>query len=305
MSKKIFAICLMTVMALSLLCACGSKSDTINTVDTTEETTVAEGTDAKESENGLSGTYYYTYEEEMEGYTSVVTNYVILNEDGTGKFKAQDTIDVTWTADGIDGYATTVEENGDLTIDGITYTKLSGKCVQPNKYELDPENLEDGTYPCAFEVESQDIAGTGMLKNVRIYTEDTYDIADVGTLETGDAITVRGDLYVIESISDENGFVTINGGIEAGGTELRAFDEDNCYRYAGMDGYSSYTYHFMKDFTISEDVVLTDNYDPTEVKTYGYDNLTDAFEHPSFFEVNTSIRLENGKIVEINRIYIP
>ena len=339
--KNISSLC-SAVVALSLaavLAGCGNQSAASGSAadaESAEEVSESEAVvqddaeasaedeaaaDAKEeaAEASLSaGTYYMITEEQIEDYTVTNTSYLILNEDGTGKWCGQDLVDITWDDTAINtassAYSVKTDESGNLiVIDEAApeiesvYTRLEGKLVMPAQYDITPEHIEDGIYPCAFSAADQsfDDAQDKELKNVEIYTVQTYDIVDMNQLAAGDAIITGTEMTVVTDVSDENGFITVNGGIENGGKEYRAMDEDNCYVFAGMDDYPSYTYYFTGDFPISEDVVFTDSSDLTATAEYHYDDLKDGMATDYFFNGNTSIQLENGAIIAISRVYVP
>ena len=302
-----------------------SSSDTDESAE--EDQSVAETAEdneasdeaAEKTEAAVSaGVYYMQTEEQIEDYTVTNTSYVILNEDGTGKWCVQDLVDITWNDSEIKAdpavYSVQADEKGNLTIVDEAapeienvYTRLEGKLVMPAQYDITPGHIEDGIYPCAFSAADQSFEGgqDETLKNVEIFTVQTYDIVDMHQLAAGDAIITGTEMTVVTDVSDENGFITVNGGNENGGKEYRAMDEDNCYIYAGMDDYPSYTYYFTGDFPISEDVVFTDSSDLSAEAEYHYADLKDGMTKDYFFNGNTTIQLENGTVIAINRIYVP
>lgn len=294
--------------------------ETINEVaeetgnETAEEIEDAAGdTEAEKGEVKAleAGVYYEKLKEEMEGEYYYATYYVILNEDGTGAWSAQDYIELTWTENSINVYDNEYKAeiiDGVLKIygDGVEYDfdTLDGKLVKPEAVAVAEDAIEDGIYPVyinSFEGTNEKVA------QVDIYTENWYDLVDIARLEKGDAIIVDYRFYVIETIENQDNRIIINGGDEEGGTELINPEDTNGYRYFGMDDISSYAYQCMATLPISEDVVLYDSvYTPASVTEYGYDNLEEAYKIDNYFSVyNTTVTIENGVIVEITRKFIP
>lgn len=178
------------------------------------------------------------------------------------------------------------------------------KTVAPNPIEIDLEAPEDGIYSAAFT--AADLTGT-TLSNVHLYTADTYDIVDISTLEVGDTITIDGEDVEIKSIERDD-LVHINGGLEEGGWDLKAQDESNCFVVFGLDDACTYTDHGAATLEVSEDVVFSDNALMEDRTTTGIEDVTAAIaegEAYGYDMYNTTLRVEDGKIVEINRIYVP
>lgn len=182
------------------------------------------------------------------------------------------------------------------------------KYVAPNPVEIDIEAVEDGIYPAAFSAEDLTVAEDVVtLGNVHLFAKDTYDIVDIAQLEVGDSIWIDGEDVAIKSI-ERGEFVLINGGIENGGWNLLARDEDNCYVVWDLDDATTYTELGAVDLEVGENVVYTDTADLENTVEAGIEDLADliaAGEEWGYHQYNTTIRIEEGKIVEINRHYIP
>ena len=186
-----------------------------------------------------------------------------------------------------------------------------GNVVKPQESEV-PESLTEGIYHISIDtsdITSLSETNAGLELNCEVYTEDTYDIVDVHNLAVGDSIVVCGNYYTIETIeTNDRGVVVINGGIENNGTELTPFDEDNCYRYVGMDDIGSYTDWGKRMVDVSDNVVLTDNSDPQKTVEVKGKDVVDYVMSSSigWNQYNTTIRVDNiGQVVEITRSYRP
>ena len=62
------------------------------------------------------------------------------------------------------------------------------------QFSFDPN---EGTYPAAF---NRDEIKDGNLYNVKLYTEDNYDIVDVSRMAVGDTFEAEGKTITIETI---------------------------------------------------------------------------------------------------------
>lgn len=180
-----------------------------------------------------------------------------------------------------------------------------GKLIMPMAEDIDPENLADGTYPAAFEVACL----TGGALKCDIYTVDNYDIVDINTLEEGDTIVAGGEPIEITKL-DRDEDIIINGGLEEDGIVLRAYEEDNCWRVAGFDDYPTWTYQGEAELKLAENAVLTDGWDIEKdpVTVEGADAIEEylgSVEYADFDVTNTTIRVENGEVVEIIRVFTP
>lgn len=333
--KKRLLIVLGLIMLAGTLVACGKKEQAsaepevtelediepvVTEPEATEEEDETSNVDDLGSSFGLKdfeGFYFHTYTENMDGYDVTYTYGYQFNGDGTGTFYAQDTVDITWNETEIhfDGYAYNYDmEPGKLTVhaDDFDYEfeKAEGKVIKPNPYSVDVNNVPDGIYPASFI--SDDISDTdGKYKvSATIFTEDTYDIVDIGTMAEGDVLVVDGRLYVVNSINKLNsGLMDINGGIEEGGTSLISMEDSNCYVYSGFNDIRTYTNHGKADLELSNELKLTDNGDPAESKEYSgteaIEQLKEIAKDYYISEHNLRIQIENGVVTEVNRYFMP
>ena len=331
MMKKnsILCVAVASVISIGMLSACGKTADTeqkhrdveaiedsSETIDAAENTTESGEDITEETSFGLQdfeGFYSRTETEEMEGFEITTTYGYQFNGDGTGTCYGQDVVDITWNETEIhfaDYTAPFVMEPGKLTVDGIEYEKIGGKLITPNPYEFDEDNIENGNYN--IYLDENGILETDGKYTLRaeIYTEDTYDIVDIGTMAEGDVIYINGGLVPVNTIGQNDfGTIEINGGIENGGSALRPIDESNCYVYAGMDMEVSFTRRGIVDIGVIDDVKLFDNRDPFEEKEYAGSDAIAALkeivkEYPLIC-YDGLITVENGEIVEIRRMYRP
>ena len=181
------------------------------------------------------------------------------------------------------------------------------------QFAFDPN---EGTYPAAFDrAEVKD----GNLYNVKLYTEDIYDIVDVSKMAVGDTFEAEGNTITIESIDkDELGNIKINGGFEEdGGYTLTTEEDTNGWMTTGYNDFGTYTERGTCNLVLAENVTFTDGYflDAAALEAgqkpliiTGIEAVTKAImesENNSFNEHNTELVIENGKVVDIARCYNP
>jgi hypothetical protein len=170
------------------------------------------------------------------------------------------------------------------------------------------ENLTDAILSVSFEEGDVYLDDTGKLQmNVRIYTCDQYDLVDMALLQAGDVlVTHDGEVAVNHVDRKDDGMISINGGLEAGGLDLMT---DECGVYYAVDANAAKVWYEigMATIRVSVDFMGYDNADPEqgEVILYPGDFLIGAVENYDFTPHNTTIRVEGGQIIEMNRSYTP
>ena len=183
------------------------------------------------------------------------------------------------------------------------------KIVKPIDIQIDLANISDSMLTAAFDKESicDDENGNKVL-TVMVYDYEKYDLVDISELKEGDVLFIRGEEVTVESIEEDNGgIININGGLENGGYWLKTDDSGIYYEIMENDHKK---YFAMEEITlpISEDFVLIDNSDLDNPELeYTLDDLLsdeNIFLY-GFNELNTVIRVADGKLVEVTRIFIP
>ena len=149
-----------------------------------------------------------------------------------------------------------------------------------------------------------------------VYSYDAYEKADIDSLKEGDVIQThdQGDTTVTEiTVSSierdtENGYVTINGGVEEGGLEL-CTDHD-VYRTLTFDDYPVYYKVGELTLPLADDVSVSDtSADPqavaviTEGKAAVEEMLNETLDNWTC--LNTTVFTESGPVSGINRIWVP
>ena len=181
--------------------------------------------------------------------------------------------------------------------------------VSPLPASIDLDHLEDCTVAVSFDQGDAFVDDTGAMQlHVKVYTYDLYDMVDISTLKAGDHITIcRQDVKVSSLERTENGVVVINGGLENGGYELGT--DDNTVFYAdGFDDMKQYYELGEVTLPVSPDFEFVDSSDLEKGPRTYYpgDFLTDnAGIEYHFIPNNTTITIQNGYVVGMQRIFNP
>ena len=183
------------------------------------------------------------------------------------------------------------------------------KTVGPIVREINVNSLEDGIYPVAFNRGDVMKGASGIYMNaVHIFTEDMYDIAQLEALNIGDSIVVNGETVQVSSI-EYGDRILINGGMLQGGVDLDPIEEGNSWRFCGDDDISAYTEVGVTTLEVDPSATYIDtsniNADPVKADYEGIVDAMMASEDETFDQYNTTVRIENGKVVEINRVFRP
>ena len=169
-------------------------------------------------------------------------------------------------------------------------------------------NLTDGIFAVSLEEDGAYVDDTGKMQmDVKIYNYDKYDMVDISGLKVGDTIvTHAGEVEITSLEQKDDGSICINDGLEAGGFDLFS-DESGIYYEVGFNDAKNWYEVGEATLRVSVDFKGYDNADPDkgEVIIYPGDFLTEGVVSYDFTPYNTTIRLEEGQIVEMNRVYVP
>ena len=142
---------------------------------------------------------------------------------------------------------------------------------------------------------------------LQIYSYDKYDMVDIASLKVGD-ILVRhyGEIEVFSVEEKGSGRICINGGIENDGFNL-ATDDSGIFYEIGFNDIKNWYQVGKATLRVSADFLGLDraDLDLGEVAIHAEDFLTGAVTNYDFTPYNTTVRVENGQIVELNRAYMP
>ena len=180
--------------------------------------------------------------------------------------------------------------------------------VSPLPTYIDMDNLDNCTLAVSLEQGDAYVDNTGAMQmNVTVYDYDLYDMVDIATLKEGDTIIIRGEEVKVTSLERTAMGLLINGGLDENGYELRT-DETTVWYETGYSDVKSYYEVGKATIRVSADMNFYDNsdLDKGEVVYYPGDFLTDkAGIIYHFIPHNTRIVIEDGKIIEMYRNYMP
>ena len=152
-----------------------------------------------------------------------------------------------------------------------------------------------------------------------VYGYDSYLPEDIDALQEGSVLRIhdQGDTTVtkltVTSIDRDadNGYVTINGGIEEGGIDL--CKEEDHYRTLTWDDFPAYyEVGVVKQLVMADDIELSDGAadfgaDPVMVK--GDRAVCDAMSSEEdvygWNAGNTTVTIQNGEMTHVDRIWVP
>ena len=170
------------------------------------------------------------------------------------------------------------------------------------------ENLTDAILSVSLEEGGAYVDDSGIMQmNLKIYSYDKYDMVDIANLKVGDIIvTHSGEVEIASIETSETGTVYINGGLENGGFDL-VTDECGIYFETGFDDAKNWYEVGEATIRVSTDFIGTDNIDPYagEVILYPGSFLVGEVTNYDFTPFNTTVRVEEGQIVELVRIANP
>lgn len=170
------------------------------------------------------------------------------------------------------------------------------------------ENMTDAVLSVSFNEGDAYVDDNGRMQmDLKIYTYDRYDMVDIANLKVGDTLVrYSGDVSVLSIERNEHGTIYINGGLDNGGFDLVT---DDCGTFFEMGYSDTKSWYPVGEATIrvSVDFEGIDRADPDqgEVILYPGDFLIGAVTNYDFTPYNTTVRVENGQIVELTRAYTP
>ena len=147
-----------------------------------------------------------------------------------------------------------------------------------------------------------------MKLRMQIYSYEKFDLVDISDLKAGDTIILSGEEILVKFVErNDYGTVLINGGLDEGGFDL-ATDDSGIYFVHGYSDVKALMPVADAEFVVSETFVFHDSAN-LELDTVVYDaeDLVNGVPESIFGyqPQNTTVRIENGQVVEMNRIYTP
>ena len=170
------------------------------------------------------------------------------------------------------------------------------------------ENLSDAILSISLDEGDAYVDDSGRMQmDLKIYTYDKYDMVDIANSTVGDTVVRHfGEVKVVSKEQNEAGTIFINGGLENGGLDL-VTDDCGIFYETGFNDVKNWYEIGEATIRVSVDFKGYDNADleQGEVIIYPGDFLIGAVTNYDFTPYNTTIRVEDGQIVEMNRVFIP
>ena len=192
--------------------------------------------------------------------------------------------------------------------DGKIDSKTDGK-IKPLPDALDLNSLTSGTVAASFDASSlKEVDGQLQLSFV-VYNYEKFDAADISGLKAGDVLVVSGREMTVASVQASDGYVTVNGGEEAGGVLFSLDASSNTYYVMGMDDSKTYYEKGQLTFPVADTCVLTDDADFEHPgQTTPASDLPKLLAQDDIYGFNpqsTTVTLKNSQITAIYRGFLP
>ena len=194
-----------------------------------------------------------------------------------------------------------------LQITAVKETAVPAAVINPLP-DTTMMDLEDAILAVSLEEGDAYVDDIGIMQmDVKIYSYDKYDMVDIANLKVGDILATHAGSVEVNALEHTDfGTVRINGGLEANGLELDTGDQGVYYECGFNDAKNWYmvgeaTIRVSADFVGYD----TSDLDMGEVVFYPGSFLVGEVTNYNFTPHNTTIRIAQGQIVELQRRYTP
>lgn len=224
-------------------------------------------------------------------------------ESSAAETKAQESSSVQVTTGA--GIASTEASSAEVS----DQTGNSGaKRIVPLPETLSVDNLKDCTIEASFDNTDIFMDGGALTINLTVYDYEKFDMVDISQMKEGDTLVIDGKEMQVNSLEEfGNGVISVNGGLEEGGCDLWS-GGDGVYQEVLMDSGNNYYPIGTVAVPVDEDFRYYDqsNLDKPQEEYYAGDllTMTDSVDF-SCQPNNSMVRIANGKIIEITKIYMP
>ena len=201
------------------------------------------------------------------------------------------------------------EEDGAEAAAEVTATG-EARTVTPVDAALDVNHLPDGTYPASFDRGDVARLSSGVYMNgVHIYAKDCYAAGDIENLAAGDSVVVEGKAIPVQRVERDENLIKVNGGLgEEDGCDFRK-NEDGSYSVNGYNDLPTYTELGVTSLVVDETAVFNDSADIDSAPVNAaYDAIVETMQgaaFDSFYADNTTVTIQSGRVVRIDRTYVP
>ena len=187
-------------------------------------------------------------------------------------------------------------------------SKTDGK-IKPLPDALDLSSLTSGTVAASFDASSLKEVDGQLQLSFTVYNYEKFDAADISGLKAGDVLVVSGREMTVASVQASDGYVTVNGGEEAGGVLFSLDASSNTYYVMGMDDSKTYYEKGQLTFPVADTCVLTDDADFEHPgQTTPASDLPKLLAQDDIYGFNpqsTTVTLKNSQITAIYRGFLP
>lgn len=187
-------------------------------------------------------------------------------------------------------------------------SKNDGK-IKPLPDTLDLNSLTSGTVAASFDASSLKEVDGQLQLSFTVYNYEKFDAADISGLKAGDVLVVSGREMTVASVQASDGYVTVNGGEEAGGVLFSLDASSNTYYVMGMDDSKTYYEKGQLTFPVADTCVLTDDADFEHPgQTTPASDLPKLLAQDDIYGFNpqsTTVTLKNSQITAIYRGFLP
>lgn len=187
-------------------------------------------------------------------------------------------------------------------------SKNDGK-IKPLPDALDLSSLTSGTVAASFDASSLKEVDGQLQLSFTVYNYEKFDAADISGLKAGDVLVVSGREMTVASVQASDGYVTVNGGEEAGGVLFSLDASSNTYYVMGMDDSKTYYEKGQLTFPVADTCVLTDDADFEHPgQTTPASDLPKLLAQDDIYGFNpqsTTVTLKNSQITAIYRGFLP
>lgn len=178
--------------------------------------------------------------------------------------------------------------------------------VEPMAGSMDVSALAEGDQQFTAGFRGSDIREDGgqLVIDLTVYTYDLYDAVDISMLAAGDTLVVKGEDIPVTAVAEENGGVTVNGGLENGGVDLISAG-GGAYRLQLEDDARDLYEVGTITLPVGQDCVLTDDSDPEAPGRTLYAGDLLGLGDEVFSPQATTVETAGGMVTAIHRDYTP
>ena len=218
-------------------------------------------------------------------------------------FKATLSLGLALGVLGLSGCGTPAADSGSASAGG---SQGEARRVEPLADTLDVSALAEGDQQFTAGFRGSDIREDGgqLVIDLTVYTYDLYDAVDISMLAAGDTLVVKGEDIPVTAVAEENGGVTVNGGLENGGVDLISAG-GGAYRLQLEDDARDLYEVGTVTLPVGQDCVLTDDSDPEDPGRTLYAGDLLGLGDEVFSPQATTVETVGGTVTAIHRDYMP